>query len=66
MAKTASKNNPLSRQAKRKFMFNNKEVLFTKVYNIHRKSFKTAHFTNGELVTKNGKLVSWQSIMAVN
>ncbi|MEL6711841.1 MAG: hypothetical protein AAFO15_01350 [Pseudomonadota bacterium] len=66
MAKTASKNNPLNRQKQKVFKYNDKEVSFTKLYNINGKSIKTACYSDDSFVTKDKKVLDWQLITNKN
>jgi hypothetical protein len=61
-AKTASKNNPTSREQAKKFMFDGKEIKPTEIIE-NSKSFLGAEFEGvGDLVLdKTGRPMSWRS-----
>jgi hypothetical protein len=66
-AKTASKNNPTSREQAKKFMFDGKEIKPTQII-MKNKSFFGAEFEgSGDLLLeKSGQPMSWRSAVLLS
>jgi len=59
-AKTASKNNPTSREQSKKYLLDGKEIKPVQII-LQNKSFFGAEYDSGELiVNKKGSPLSWQ------
>lgn len=61
-AKTASKNNPLGREAAKVTMYNNKKVVPVKIITGNKK-FMGAQYDGGSIVTDpSGEPIAWKKI----
>lgn len=64
-AKTASKNNPTSREAAREFFFDGKKVKPAKLI-LEKTSFLGAEYESGDIVVSNGNPIHWSSIVSMS
>jgi hypothetical protein len=62
-AKTASKNNPLSRQSGRVYMHNNKKIRPVMVISMSRKILAAEYEDNGEVIlSPDGNEMRWDQV----
>jgi hypothetical protein len=64
-AKTASKNNPTSRESAREFFFEGKKVKPAKLI-LENTSFLGAEYESGDIVVSNGTPMHWSNIVSMS
>ncbi len=64
-AKTASKNNPTTRESAREFFFEGKKVKPAKLI-LENTSFLGAEYDGGDIVVSNGVPIHWSSVVSIS